>query len=85
MLQVLLLTLGLTVLVAVLVFALIGIKMIFKKKAEFVGTCASNNPYLRERGITTCPACGSDGSTCNLDEQDTEKKRPQPYDPLDHQ
>lgn len=82
--QVLVLTLGLTVLVAALVFALIGIKMIFKKKAEFVGTCASNNPYLRERGITTCPACGSDGSSCNLETQEEQKKKVEPYDPLDH-
>ena len=82
--QVLVLTLGLTVLVAALVFALIGIKMIFKKKVEFVGTCASNNPYLRERGITTCPACGSDGSSCNLETQEEQKKKVEPYDPLDH-
>ncbi|NPA34067.1 MAG: hypothetical protein GXO48_03950 [Chlorobi bacterium] len=84
MLQVLLLTLGLTVLVAALVFALIGIKMIFKRKAEFVGTCASNNPYLRERGITSCPACGSDGSTCKRETREVQEKV-QPYDPLDHQ
>lgn len=50
-------TLILTILViAFFVFSL-GIKMLFDKKAEFKGGCASNNPMLRNE-IGECTVCG---------------------------
>lgn len=39
-------------------FALaLGVKMLFDKKAEFKGGCASNNPMLRNE-IGECTVCG---------------------------
>ncbi len=82
MLQTLLVTGGITVGIAALVFALIGVKMLFKKNATFVGTCASNNPYLREQGITSCPVCGSQTGECQ--QQATAPSRPVSKDPLEN-
>ncbi|MEM7162488.1 MAG: membrane or secreted protein [Bacteroidota bacterium] len=36
----------------------IAIKLIVKKDGEFAGTCASNNPMLREEGAS-CSVCGA--------------------------
>ncbi|MFB6306872.1 MAG: membrane or secreted protein [Flavobacteriales bacterium] len=36
----------------------IAIKILLKKDGEFAGTCASNNPMLREEG-GSCSACGA--------------------------
>ena len=51
-----------TVLLAIgllaLAFAGIAIKILVKKNGEFAGTCASNNPYLKEEG-GTCSVCGA--------------------------
>ena len=34
-----------------------AVKIIFKKDGEFAGTCASNNPYLKNE-IGECSVCG---------------------------
>lgn len=51
-----------TVLLAILfvavAFAGIAIKIIFKKDGEFTGTCATNNPYLKNE-IGECTVCGA--------------------------
>lgn len=39
-------------------FAGIAIKIWAKKGGEFAGTCASNNPVVREEG-GTCGMCGA--------------------------
>lgn len=39
-------------------FAGIAIKIWAKKDGEFAGTCASNNPLLREDGAN-CSVCGA--------------------------
>ncbi len=48
----------LTVILLGLAFAGIAIKILFKKNGEFAGTCASNNPLLREEGAS-CSVCGA--------------------------
>ena len=49
-------------LVAVVLLALavagIAVKILLKKNGEFAGTCASNNPLLREEGAS-CSVCGA--------------------------
>jgi len=40
-----------------LVFVMFSIKIILKKDGEFVGTCASNSPFLQKEGVT-CDVCG---------------------------
>ncbi len=54
MLQLILITIGLVA----LAFAGIAIKILVKKDGEFAGTCASNNPLLREEGAS-CGVCGA--------------------------
>jgi len=41
-----------------LAFAGLAVKILLKKNGEFSGTCASNNPMLREEGAT-CGVCGA--------------------------
>jgi len=41
-----------------LAFAGIAIKILLKKNGEFTGTCASNNPMLRDEGAS-CGVCGA--------------------------
>jgi hypothetical protein len=36
----------------------IAIKILLKKDGKFAGTCASNNPMLREEGVS-CSMCGA--------------------------
>ena len=48
----------LTVVLLGLAFAGIAIKILLKKDGEFAGTCASNNPLLREEGAS-CSVCGA--------------------------
>lgn len=49
-------------LVAIVLLALavagIAVKILFKKNGEFAGTCASNNPLLREE-CASCSVCGA--------------------------
>lgn len=49
-----LLTIGLLA----IAFAGIAIKILTKKNGRFAGTCAGNNPMLREEGIA-CSICGA--------------------------
>lgn len=45
-------------------FTLIGVRNIFIKGGEFRGTCSSNNPLLKEKGVD-CPICGAkSGEEC---------------------
>lgn len=41
-----------------LAFAGIAIKILVQKDGQFSGTCASNNPMLREEGAS-CGVCGA--------------------------
>ena len=40
------------------VFAGIGIKILFKKNGKFLGTCASQSPFLNKEG-EACGICGA--------------------------
>ncbi|MCB0479227.1 MAG: membrane or secreted protein [Crocinitomicaceae bacterium] len=49
-------------------FAGIAIKIWAKKDGKFAGTCASNNPLLKEEGAT-CGLCGArPDEQCQKDE-----------------
>lgn len=50
-------TMVLTILVFAFFVTALGIKMLFDKKAEFKGGCASNNPMLVNE-IGECTVCG---------------------------
>lgn len=43
-------------------FVLMSMRLIFLKKGEFKGTCASQSPYLNKKGVT----CGYCGKTVKL-------------------
>ena len=47
-----------TILVIGLCFAGIGLRLIFVKGGEFRGTCATNNPMLKNE-IGECTVCGA--------------------------
>ncbi|HRE75961.1 MAG TPA: membrane or secreted protein [Flavobacteriales bacterium] len=36
----------------------IAVKLLLKKDGKFAGTCASNNPMLRDEGVS-CSVCGA--------------------------
>lgn len=36
----------------------IAVKILIKKDGKFAGTCASNNPMMREEGVS-CGVCGA--------------------------
>ena len=47
-------------------FILMSVRLIFLKKGEFKGTCASQSPYLNKEGAT-CGYCGKQvtpGDSC---------------------
>ena len=46
-----------SVVLVVIAFAMFSVRILFKKNAEFRGTCASNNPYLQKEGVV-CGVCG---------------------------
>jgi len=50
-------------------FVLMSVRLIFKKE-EFKGTCASQNPFLANQGISC--GCGSDDS-CKRELTEVEK------------
>ncbi len=59
-----------TILLSILFFGLfivaLSLRIIFLKKGEFKGTCASQNPYLNPKG-ESCTYCGktiSPGQEC---------------------
>lgn len=56
-------TVIISIVVLLLAFSLIGIRIILKKDGEFRGTCASNNPVLKDK-IGDCPVCGGDAAKC---------------------
>ncbi len=47
-----------SILLLAIAFAGIAIKIWAKKDGQFAGTCASNNPLVREEG-GTCGMCGA--------------------------
>jgi rRNA maturation endonuclease Nob1 len=52
------------ILILGIAFAGFAVKIIFKKDGEFRGTCASNNPHLKDE-IGSCPVCGTTGECKN--------------------
>ena len=47
-------------------FALMSVRLLFLKKGEFRGTCATQSPFLAKEGIT-CGYCGKvigEGDAC---------------------
>lgn len=40
-------------------FLLMSVRLIFLKKGEFKGTCASQSPFLNKEGVT-CNLCGKE-------------------------
>jgi len=46
-------------------FVFMSVRLIFLKKGEFKGTCASQNPYLNKEGAT----CGYCGKTVNVGDE----------------
>ena len=61
-------TILLSILIVAVAFSGIAIKIILKKDGEFAGTCATNNPMLKNE-IGECTVCGQKpGANCDLDE-----------------
>lgn len=62
-----------------LFFALMSVRLIFLKNGEFKGTCASQSPFLKEKGAT-CGVCGKtvDESTSCDNEGESASKNPLP-------
>lgn len=57
-----------------LFFVLMSVRLIFLKKGEFKGTCASQSPFLQKEGAT-CGYCGKtvgDGDACGDDSDQSE-------------
>lgn len=62
-------TILLSILIVAVAFSGIAVKIILKKDGEFAGTCATNNPMLKNE-IGECTVCGRKPSEeCKLDEQ----------------
>ncbi len=49
-------------------FAFMSVRLIFLKKGEFKGTCASQNPFLNKDG-EACGFCGKMPGSCENDEE----------------
>lgn len=65
-----------TILLAILIIGIaiagIAVKIIFQKDGEFAGTCATNNPMLKNE-IGECTVCGSKpGDNCQLDDENSD-------------
>ncbi len=57
-----------SVALVLLAFAFFSIRVLFVKKGEFKGTCASNNPFMVKEGAT-CGVCGrTSGEACANEE-----------------
>lgn len=55
-----------------LFFVLMSVRLIFLKKGEFKGTCASQSPFLNKEGVT-CSYCGKkvgEGMDCGDSQQE---------------
>ena len=58
-----------------LFFILMSVRLIFLKKGEFKGTCASQSPFLNKEGAT-CGYCGKEvkaGDACAEPQNEVEK------------
>ena len=58
-----------------LFFILMSVRLILRKNGEFKGTCASQNPYLKNEG-GTCGYCGKDlnaGEECGKPKSEVNK------------
>ena len=49
-------------------FVLMSVRLIFLKNGEFKGTCASQNPFLKNAG-GTCGYCGKKVGDCDNNDQ----------------
>ncbi|SDK69307.1 hypothetical protein SAMN05421823_103302 [Catalinimonas alkaloidigena] len=52
-----------------LFFIFMSVRLIFLKKGEFRGTCATQSPFLREQGVKC--GCGKEYGTCESAQQKT--------------
>lgn len=51
-------------------FALFSVRLLFVKKGEFRGTCASNSPFLQKEGAV-CGVCGRKaGEACGQEDNE---------------
>lgn len=66
------LTLYITLGLVGLFFVLMSVRLIFLKNGEFKGTCASQNPFLKNEG-STCGYCGKEVGSC--DDEDENKSQ----------
>lgn len=56
-------------------FVLMSVRLIFLKKGEFKGTCASQSPFLNKEGAT-CGFCGKEvgqGDACGNPDSEVNK------------
>ncbi len=59
----------LSIALVLLAFALFSVRLLFLKKGEFRGSCASNSPFLQKEGAV-CGACGrKTGEMCGKEEE----------------
>lgn len=61
--------------IVALFFILMSVRLIFLKKGEFKGTCASQNPYLNKTG-EACGYCGKTvavGDSCGNPDNEVDK------------
>lgn len=58
-----LLTIGLSMAVFALYFLAMSVRLIFLKKGEFRGTCATQNPLLKSE-MGDCDICGGKPELC---------------------
>jgi hypothetical protein len=76
-----------TVLLALLIVGLavvgLSLRILLVKDGEFRGTCATNNPMLKDK-VGNCTVCGSKpGEACQGDDQDgSDNQRREPLPPL---
>lgn len=58
-----------SVVLVLIAFALFSVRLLFLKKGEFRGSCASNSPFLQKEGAV-CGVCGRKaGEACGKDEE----------------
>ena len=55
-------------------FVLMSVRLIFLKKGEFKGTCASQSPFLKNEGAT-CGYCGKKVGDCENDDDQGEVEK----------
>ncbi len=61
-------TIILAVIFLALFFALMSVRLIFLKKGEFKGTCATQSPFLNKEGVV-CGVCGKTPDKCERKEE----------------